>query len=335
MSMKEMKIVGLAAVALAVLSNVGLHAAETAPGVTRIEITDQVLVKDTQPLGINLGDDNGWSRCFLKKRVAENFEGTIYRQAHWGPPVEETGNEIRSYWWLSVNERLKKILLEHGTYTILSGPDIWQTGKLKGIEPRPNPDPKKTNPIGAFILDRPVRPGTDGGMGTGILVEADCSQLAVEWPPSDEAEAKKRAESQSPECRTVIGDVPAGSYGNAALQVPSGRFTRFVVAYQRRYDMSGEWQVQFWAKSTAGSPKIALDIMGNTTSVTPTTEWIKYRAVIDVKNINPVGVLMIKAENGDILIDDVECWQEGKDRNPTPFRDSWIKIIDTRNESFN
>ena len=52
-----------------------------AQDVTTIRITDRVLVKDVQRLGINLGGDAYYSGAALvKKRAQQNFEGTMYRQ---------------------------------------------------------------------------------------------------------------------------------------------------------------------------------------------------------------------------------------------------------------
>ena len=57
---------------------------------TTIEITNEVIVPDTIPLGINLGGDTYYGpNVMLKVRDAENFEGTSYRQAHEGTLFED------------------------------------------------------------------------------------------------------------------------------------------------------------------------------------------------------------------------------------------------------
>lgn len=60
--------------------------------VTTVRITDQVLVADCDRLGINLGGDAYYSGAALvKNRIQANFEGTSYRQCHFGPVWTENG----------------------------------------------------------------------------------------------------------------------------------------------------------------------------------------------------------------------------------------------------
>lgn len=62
------------------------------PETTIVEMTDTVLVKDTVRFGINLGGDTYYSGAVLtQKRAQENFEGTTYRQCHFGPSQDENG----------------------------------------------------------------------------------------------------------------------------------------------------------------------------------------------------------------------------------------------------
>ena len=55
-----------------------------------IQTSEQVLVADCTRLGINVGGDTYYSGAALvKKRVCENFEGTSYRQCHFGPLLSD------------------------------------------------------------------------------------------------------------------------------------------------------------------------------------------------------------------------------------------------------
>jgi hypothetical protein len=55
-------------------------------GLTTVRITSKVLVANCDRLGINLGGDAYYSGAALvKRRVRANFEGTSYRQCHFGP----------------------------------------------------------------------------------------------------------------------------------------------------------------------------------------------------------------------------------------------------------
>ncbi len=85
---------------------------------TRVEITDKVLVEDTVRFGINLGGDTYYSGAVLvKKRSQQNFEGTSYRQCHFGPSQDEHGATSwfrQPQWW-------QDLMVEHGYYEILQG----------------------------------------------------------------------------------------------------------------------------------------------------------------------------------------------------------------------
>ena len=62
------------------------------PGATVMELTDSILVENTVRFGINLGGDTYYSGAVLaKNRAQENFEGTTYRQCHFGPTQDEYG----------------------------------------------------------------------------------------------------------------------------------------------------------------------------------------------------------------------------------------------------
>ena len=102
-------------------------AAETGP-VTVIEMTDKVLVKDAVRFGINLGGDAYYSGAALvKDRARENFEGTSYRQCHFGPGSDSQG---ASTWFGSKYGDWDKILVG-AKYTVLSGPSRFD-GRVEG-----------------------------------------------------------------------------------------------------------------------------------------------------------------------------------------------------------
>ena len=78
-------------VGLVVLSGCRYAAQAAGTDTTTIRITDRVLVEDCSRFGINLGGDTYYSgAALMKNRVEESFEGTSYRQCHFGPVWKET-----------------------------------------------------------------------------------------------------------------------------------------------------------------------------------------------------------------------------------------------------
>lgn len=53
--------------------------------VTTIRVTDEVKRDKVVRLGINASGDSYWDSAITKVRVAENFEGVMYRMTTWGP----------------------------------------------------------------------------------------------------------------------------------------------------------------------------------------------------------------------------------------------------------
>ncbi len=93
---------------------------------TTITITDKVLVSGTVRFGINLGGDAYYSGAALvKKRAVENFEGTTYRQCHFGPLNDSRGATT----WFGLNDSWKEMMLREGRHTILAGPAKGITGR--------------------------------------------------------------------------------------------------------------------------------------------------------------------------------------------------------------
>ena len=173
--------------------------------VTVVELTDTVLVADTMRFGVNLGSDDYWGSTFVKKRTQVNFEGTSYRQCHYGPtPQDEYGATSwfrQPDWWVD-------LMREHGYYTILSGPARGTTGKIAGISTRMHEHKGTMKEFMYIEFDRTVEPGPPNG---GLLVEAFrledgqflSGNLGIFWTFLNS--------------EIAIGDVPPGSFGHAAL----------------------------------------------------------------------------------------------------------------------
>lgn len=311
--------------ALSVLAVIILSGSAPASSSTTITITDQVLVKDCIRLGINLGGDAYYSGAALvKKRASVNFEGTSYRQCHFGPVQDEHGTTT----WFGVPDVWRKILIG-GQYTILSGPARGTTGKIVDIRTKRALHNKKMEDFSYFVFDRVVQAGPPNG---GLLVE----RMAL-----NEGQMRPRdGYWNSKQNRLVIGDVPPNSLGHAAAVLdgtPSPAHLRLSTHYQRYGETNGTWIVSFWAKAGSGTPRLEVRAdrnYGESKSIAPTTQWKKYELTLNVDKVpepksakdNPHLLFVLEADQGEVLVDDIELWMQG-DTNPTVFRDDCVRAL--------
>ncbi|MBM4050976.1 MAG: hypothetical protein FJ279_38255, partial [Planctomycetes bacterium] len=196
-----------ASVLIAVLSLVlwlcAIAQAQTG-NVLTVEMGDRVLVKDTVRLGINLGGDAYYSGAALvKKRALENFEGTSYRQCHFGPLQDENGATT----WFPDHGSWNQIL-KGAKFTILSGPAKGITGTIVDVTTRKLEHQKQLKDFRYFAFDRKV---PAGGENVGILVEVPRLKDGQLRPLDGFWTSKNSSIS--------IGDVPPGSFGGAAANL--------------------------------------------------------------------------------------------------------------------
>jgi len=296
-------------------------------GWTTIRLTDRVLVKDTVPLGINLGGDAYYSGAALvKKRAQFNFEGTMYRQCHFGP-----GSDDRTIsTWFRPNDVWREILAG-GNYTILSGPSKWTTGTVADIVDKSYMHQGQNKPFSSFALDKRIEASPEGGR-IGIMIDRDRTRdgsfrrLDGYWTASHN--------------EISIGDVRFGSFGCAALNLRGSvdeAHVRFGTHYQRYGETNGTWRIRFWAKAGQGSPQLTVAAdrsYGGEVRLAPGERWHEYDETIVVDKVpepnspkdNPHLLFVFMASGGDVLIDDVEIWMEG-DENPTAFRDDCVAML--------
>jgi len=313
--------------------------------VTTVELTDTVLVADTMRFGVNLGDDNYWDNILTKKRGKGNqeggwqlnFEGTTYRQCHFGPTQDEYGALsyfVEPDWWID-------LMREHGYYTILSGPAKGTTGKIAGIsiiekEPWGN--------LLYFEFDKPVAPNPD--INGGLLVEAFRLEDGQLIPPDPYYPGFWTSENNE----IAIGDVPPGSFGHAALNLKGSTdpdstdeyeekraYIHLSTHYQKHGETNGTWRIHFWAKAQNGTPTLVLaaDTATWQSQIVEglTSEWKKFEETMVISGVpepdeqnEPRLFFKLEATDGDVLIDDIELWMEG-DENPTAFRDDTIEAL--------
>jgi alpha-L-arabinofuranosidase len=289
-------------------------------------MTDKVLVKDTVRFGINLGGDTYYSGAvLLKKRSQQNFEGTIYRQCHFGPSQDENGATSwfrQPQWW-------QDLMVEHGYYEVLSGPAKGTRGKIKAISTKKEMHNGKPEDFMYIEFDKQVPPGPPNG---GLLVEAFRHQDG-QFRSLDGFWTSKQNIIE-------IGDVPDGSFGHAALNMKGSEekaHYHLSTHYHRFGELNGRWHIRFHAKTKSGQPSLTVipsQGWGQNETVKPDSQWKQFDEIIHVTGVPEPGndgkvqnlFFKIEVTGGDVLIDDIEIWMEG-DKNPTVFRDDLIAVL--------
>jgi hypothetical protein len=293
--------------------------------ITRITLTDKVLVPDCSPLGIMLGGDAYYSGAVLTKvRTTWNFEGTSYRQCPWGPAMTERGPIS----WFDASDDWLKIC-DGATATVLSGPAAGQQAKFLGTEPITYRDGRNDRTLTLWKLDKPL-PAHQGM--SGLLVESlrlgdgQFRSLDGYWT--------------SKENRIEQGDVPPGAFGTSCLNMDgSGEKShlRLATAYQRYMDTNGTWHVRFWAKTKAGEPRLSAACdrgWGESKEVELSPEWKQHDVALEARGVpepsgpqdNPHLLIVLEVTGGQVLLDDVELWKQG-DANPTAFTDDLVAML--------
>jgi alpha-L-arabinofuranosidase len=294
--------------------------------VTTIELTDKVLVKDTIRFGINLGGDAYYSGAALvKDRARENFEGTSYRQCHFGPAG---GTDGSSSWFGAGGGDWEK-LLAGASYTVLSGPSKWTSGRLKGVTTRPYKHQGQMKPFAYFLFDKTIEPLPAGG---GFMVE--------QFRLTDGCLRERDGYWTAKHNEIAIGESPPGSFGCAALRLKGSAgkaHHRFATHYQRYGQTNGTWHARFWAKAGTGEPTLRIVPdrgWGKPATLKPTGQWKRYEEALVVEQVpepkspkdNPHLTFVFEASGGDVLIDDVELHLAGEE-NPTAFRDDCVAML--------
>ncbi len=306
---------------------------------TAVRLTDRVLVPDCPRLGIHLSGDTDYGSPMLKQRVAENFEGSVYRfLTGLGSRVEGDRAVIGYH-----PDPVLAGWLKGARYTILSGPDAWRTGILNDIQPvgEQAMDGKTSRKL-RYILDRPFRPHPKEN---NLMIELDHKDRGSNpflkkprsWSRADVPEVEARLCSAAN--GIAIGDTPPGSAGRAAFRVSGGGgrgHVMFQAVYESAMALEGTWRAAFWVKAAAGAPEVTFGLTGHDGKFlhapAPHTlrpgGWRKVERDFTVGRGAKIGILhlRIEAAGGDVLIDDVELSILG-DRNPTAFRDAFVDLM--------
>ncbi|MFO8008613.1 MAG: hypothetical protein R6V05_12855 [Candidatus Brocadiia bacterium] len=291
--------------------------------VTTVRLTDQVIVEDTIRLGINTCGDNYWDSALTKMRVAENFEGVLYRMISWGPAQDEGG----IFLWSKPAQEAWEAMKGKVRYTLLGPPAKYVSGVIEDMTIRRcEADPQKRDLL-YVAFDKEVEPPERNK--NGILFE-------YRNPEQGSIRETNNPDFWGSEHNDVsIGDVPPGSFGVAALRLrgaeQKAHYT-FVPMWQRVVEQDGTWRVRFWAKAPSGEPTLSVTAENTpTVAINPSDEWQQYDLRMEVEGFPPErdnGIaIRFVAERGDVLVDDVEIWKVEDHGNPTAFRDQFVDLV--------
>ncbi len=308
---------------------------------TTITLTDKVLVHDTERLGVHFGGDTFYDSVILKRRIAENFEGTVNRLHFMGGEVQPEGDGLYAF---GLNRDAEPSIYVGAKAHVLSGRDIWTVARVVAIETRPNPDPKRKGEATFIRLDRRISWTKD--WMNGLLLEAETEgrgqhpwliekRSRVEGSPKVSREVDPQYASVG-NVAAVSGDTPPLVGQKASLSLDGSTtpaWVRFRVQFQQAAPFEGQWTIKLWARARAGSPALALapTVPGSSEKFTPGGEWREYsfklRLDKPAEGQNPIFMLELKATGGDVLVDNLQAWKDGDSSNPTPFRDGLIETL--------
>ncbi len=290
---------------------------------TVIEITDEVLVDNVSPLGLNIGGDST-SLPLTKVRDAIGFEGNTYRSSVQVLRADEDGIVVQSM-ARRYYDRVAKIYEGADVY-VISGKARGERRKIAKLEKRFFKQPWEKTPgeQACFVFDQPIE-GIEPG--DGLIIERMDLQaegsiyLYNSWWTSQNL-------SIVPEPRT-------GSGGKVSCLMDATEFAkegdeekgREKKAYIRVAGMGdaagntdGSWTLSFWMRAVEGDPTCVVNAAGSKKNVELDDDWKEYVLEFDVTDGRSVDGC-ITVEGGKALIDDI-LMIKGGEENPTPFLDS-------------
>ncbi len=327
---------------------IGCAAAGMAADVTMVELTGKVVVADISRLGINLGGDSIWSGAILrKKRVEENFEGSLYRQCHSGELFEDgyaTSTAPLAGW-----KRTQQMDHWKGAeLIIISGGNKWQKRTVTEVTTRKIfPYSSTAKPVESifFVFDEPV--DISGKKEITAAMDAATRRKAFIVDPTrgvgallqklatDEGFYGMNPGVQVKGIKVSIGDVAEESFGQAAALMDGTKVMSWILGNQRYGNVNGTWHVHFRAKAKLGSPRLTIvPSHGSRETINLDDEWEKFEVQIKVSGVpepegpedKPQLSIDFQSGGGQVLVDDVEIWMEG-DENPTAFRDDVVNAL--------
>jgi len=290
------------------------HTLNAAEPIT-IAVTDQVVVEDVLPFGINVGtSDSYWNHQLRRQLVEENFEGTLYREV------------------LQFTRRHGRILIERhrrtpddpgvyvgGQFEVVSGEARGVRGLITSVAPA-------EGRAFAVTLD-PAIYAEDGA----ILITHALAEGAIE--PSAGVRLGEGAE--------YVMESDPNTFGSFSVRLDHAKEDAIIRAFpgaQGRMDMNIDWRLRFRHKADGDSAKLRVHTegRGEEVSVEATKDWQQFDAVVPVREMTEVQDdlnylrFVFEPMDGSVLIDDIELIRTDAE-NPTPFRDETIAAFQAAN----
>jgi alpha-L-arabinofuranosidase len=313
----------LAAVALA-----ATHRAPATPPASQptvIEITNKCLVDNVEPFGFNLfGCGEFYAKNYqqiplMKRRIAENFEGSIERYCMDVKKVEGTRVTVRAVARIGTERRLAP---DH-PIVILSGPEAWQTRHVVKAEAGGSDEVVLT-------LDHSFAAHPEMN---GIMIEFDNRKAGFF--------SGLGSRSVCSPGNALVHDTALDSFGYSSLAMTGdGAFLRFPIFFAWAGKIDGPWRIQFKARAPQGKPTLTIaardgqkwaTAFGTPQSVSPNAAWKSYTVSVPVEPARgkPDDRLLgfeFKTDGGDVHIDDIEAVKEDE-QNPTMWRDDFVNLM--------
>jgi len=287
---------------------------ETTARVTTVRITDEVIVPNVMPFGINHSTNDTYFNLQVRNQIIEeNFEGTLYRQTlKFQPSGEPDSIVVRR----ETRSPEKLSAYDGGNFVIISGVDKGTSGKIESVTQSPEDE-------GEWImkLDAPI-----SGQPGAVLVE--------KLKPEEATLRKPGGVRLGDGAEYAHGESDPDSFGANAVKLSSAKddsVVRLFAGAQSRIDNNGDWKIRLRHKASSGSPELRIhsEGRGEETSVPSGPEWQTFETVLRVESMpdefSDMGYLrfLLEPRDGEVLVDDIEVIRTG-DQNPTKFRDEAI-----------
>jgi hypothetical protein len=306
-----------------------LVAAQAVHAATTIELTTNVLVRDTMHFGVNLRDENYYDRPILKMPDVLNFEGVLYRQCHEGHLFADgfgslmmASNTMAMHGWDQA--------LSGGTYRILGGQFHNTTGTIVAVVPRliRTWRDSQSNEQAFFVFDRPVAlPPGEMVARVGLLTENVTAT-------NGSVQRSHGSYWMTTSCTLQQGDISPDSWGYTALRMDgssSEASFRMSRAGQNMFDNNGDWVIRLRAKTVSGTPQLRITTDGGgapVETVPLSGTWQNYTVTSTLASItgSTHPTLCFRVTGGAVLVDDLAVEKLGF-QNPTVFTDDLITLL--------
>ena len=332
-----------------------------------IKIKDDIVQKSITPLGINISQAGGgapWGIRTDKIYFSENFEGTVYRQAHQGTLYEDgfTTEYVTKKgvdkWWGKL--KLKEIIIGADAL-ILSGPLKGEKRKIKKIAFRDELSYQRGKKVMIpklfMVFDKPVKlPGKKPISKIGLMIQKDNSKTKG-------CTGQKKYDDFwiSSNVELVHDDLFPGVFGYSALMLDATKeqtkldkktnkisgngekeaHFKCGVGKSNFINQNGKWIVKIKAKTLDNNASLEIKAAGikngNVVKIPITNFWKEFSVPMEISG-QPVGgangaMLSFSAiaKNGRVIIDDFICTKDVKYENPTIFNDEFVNTLKSLN----